>query len=681
MIAARKMLEKMREEVAKLPIKGNTTLSQPVIRVENGRVCIACIPIVIPDTLKDTDMMPRPQLYILYELDGTGFCNPKAMPFTEALFQGQFSNNRYYGYRPKPLPESVYDELYLSLDSARQSLLENPDSTIYREAYDRYLAALCTTVPKDMQRLYRLLSNPPESKDATLEAPKNDLNNEKQEDVKQEMDIPKEDRPQIIETADQGKENLVWTPQINLSTMPEMTYRMHERIAEQIEFLENKTPGQFRIAYPLYCFPKDRKMSGGAYQELLYSLKSGQMPKGHMRIAPKASIYAKCANAKDGCMFSSCPYIIAAYIRYLKDNDPDELQRQRELYKKKEETVNSRYLKTLPFVIGHPAKSSASAMNAVSEGIKLMQTGCIEFGSDGDKLQVTWRPNENFSPVTVSILREQLSDWHDDMNIVDTEGNPVPQEVYGAILAYDTASRSSARLVGASVKETVAEEKAPVSSPETPKETKKQASSQPQKKEVSLEDYMPKNGPMYRCLTDERIKVIYGTYETPVPVSENDGFVKAVMEAMKAKGVTELEILKGTSNSIPRAGKLCFVNLNGHTEFKTAYFNAKSSVILCGKPTDIQAAILYSAAEGIYGHLSAKKPEREFRSLYDRVMKLLPDELKTKAQNTTPADLIRWMYEDCMPRTEDNNIAEYIAWRCLIEDEIVFGEGKETNEK
>ena len=657
MIATRKLMEEIRKKTTNNSA-GTTVLSQPLIREEDGNTYVVVIPLVI--NKDDPDVMERPMIYLLCALDGKLLT---AKPIPKELYGDKYPTTRLYQYKPKKLPESTYDELYLALDSARQSLLENPDTNLYRDAYDRYLSALCTTVPKDMQAFYRLLSSPPNNDKKMATQRTEEPSPEPEELPPAVKSMPKKETEPVQEekNADPPKESVkpafVWNPTANLSTMPEMTYRMHERLAEHIEFLESKEPGQLRIEYPLFCFEKDRNENGGQMQELLFRLNDGHMAKGHMRIAPKPSIYAKCPNAKAGCIFASCPYIIASYIKYLKQNDPGELKKQRLEYQKKKQSIDTRYLKSLPFKVTHPALADA---DNIKKGLVLLNSGLLEIQTDEELtgLTITWqRRTESSTELSMAhITKNELTSstiFHDDMH----GGEEIPEDVYRAILAYDSITAK------------------PKEKEELPKKDPDPARSEEQKKEkTNLTVFMAEDSAFYRALANPKVKTIYGTYITPVFVTEHDSFVRAVSAALKEKGFSEIEIVKGTSNSIPRTGKINFVNLNGQTDFRTEYLTTRAAVILCGRPSEIERALNTPGAKLLYGSLKAEKPHSEYDSLYKTVMKLLPEAMQVESPGLDA--FIRWISETPLPRTDENNIAEYIAWLCMIQDRCVFAEGE-----
>ena len=116
------------------------------------------------------------------------------------------------------------------------------------------------------------------------------------------------------------------------------------------------------------------------------------------------------------------------------------------------------------------------------------------------------------------------------------------------------------------------------------------------------------------------------------------------------------------------------MNLTGQTDFRTEYFTTRAAVILCGRPSEIERALNTPGAKLLYGSLKAEKPHSEYDSLYKTVMKLLPEAMQVESPGLDA--FIRWISETPLPRTDENNIAEYIAWLCMIQDRCVFAEGE-----
>ena len=672
MLGMIRLLRELEEEIKeKMKNPEGYALAMPLLRTKGDTTCVAVIMLKLVGDPKAKEWCERPVMYFEYSLDGTV---RQMAPVPTKLYGNRFPEDKPYHYNPKKLSLETYDEMYRQFDSARQALLEHPDKDYYRDYYKTYMDAILATVDKDMRDFYRLISNPPEIKktEESKKAPEAFETTalpaeEKREAKKEPAPEPKETahrekkeqkpEPETKAESEQKPAKLFWEPQINLSTMPEMTYRMHEELAEHIEFLENKEENQLRIAYPLFCFEKDRKNEGGAMQELLYRLKIKDFPMGHMRIGAKPSVYANCKNAKDGCLFSACPYILAAYIKYLKENAPDVLKKQRDTYQRNKEQIDAKNLKAIPFLIGVPEQVDTEPM---VQGAQLLRSGRFELECS-DALVATWRENPDDAPKRVRILPKALEEHTGAF--LDENGTPVPADVYCAILAYDSMTRKVPKQAPAPKPAPAKKEMAPQTKGTEKAEKKKE-------NRTDLSDYMAEDGAFYKAITNPEIKTVYGIYETPVPVTENDGFVKAVRQALKEKGFTEAEILKGTSNAIPRNGKINFVSLNGPAEFKTDYFSQKAAVILCGRKADIEKVLQDPEAKMLYGYLRAEKPKSEYESLFKAVIRLLPKELRT--ERIQFEDFVRWLDNTPIPRADENRVAEYLVWLCQITGSNIF---------
>lgn len=130
-----------------------------------------------------------------------------------------------------------------------------------------------------------------------------------------------------------------WRPLENLSILPERYYRIAERIADYIEFLPCNEM-QIRFSYPLFCFKKDTVPGNEPWQMMQVKVLNAELGQGRYRVRPSGSIYSSCGH-QDRCLFYSCPYLIAAYIKYLKLTDPVELARQRSSYERHKSEVDA----------------------------------------------------------------------------------------------------------------------------------------------------------------------------------------------------------------------------------------------------------------------------------------------------------------------------------------------------
>lgn len=136
-------------------------------------------------------------------------------------------------------------------------------------------------------------------------------------------------------------DDVLWTPTEDLSVLPDRYFHIAERISEHIEFLPCAKK-EIRFSYPLFCFRSDTQPGRDPWQMMQAKVldPKAEIKSGRYQIRPDGSIYTSC-RYKDHCIFLTCPYIIAAYIKYLSIKDPSELAAQRAKYAENKEEVDA----------------------------------------------------------------------------------------------------------------------------------------------------------------------------------------------------------------------------------------------------------------------------------------------------------------------------------------------------
>ena len=119
-----------------------------------------------------------------------------------------------------------------------------------------------------------------------------------------------------------------WEPAANLSALSQNDFKLFERIAEKVAFLEAKEPQVIRLSYPKCC---SEEFMDERYEPLEYlqfnALCVKDLPEGYLKVRPRRNLYTKCAQPT--CPFRYCPFIVAAYIKYLKELHPERLEVER----------------------------------------------------------------------------------------------------------------------------------------------------------------------------------------------------------------------------------------------------------------------------------------------------------------------------------------------------------------
>ncbi len=304
-------------------------LSHPIPREEHGRIFLAFF-ITTPDT--QSKQTPRPAYYILTDISSGELKYPYQCAKHD--FCNEPYDRKYSTLLPSTASRDTIDQLYSLLDRARQSIIETGDPAHYRPLTDKYMSRLKAVIPSDMtvfyDAMYRMPDIPAKEELLFVSVSEPADTMQKTEEIREETPSAASG-PSATEKIYTVKD-VSWHPEINLSTMPEEDFRTLEKVADAIRFLPCDTEGQIRYAYPLFCFEKDRKTADEIWIELTKRIEKNlfEGTMGHFRLKPKKSIYNKCPNAKESCMFRYCPYIAAAYIRYLKETAPEEIAKERE---------------------------------------------------------------------------------------------------------------------------------------------------------------------------------------------------------------------------------------------------------------------------------------------------------------------------------------------------------------
>ena len=156
------------------------------------------------------------------------------------------------------------------------------------------------------------------------------------DEIKKKAD-KKEKEQKEEDKAEYTYKNIEWTPKEDLSKLPDRYFHIAERISDKIEFL-SCDERKLRFVYPLFCFEEDSMPCCDPWQLMQLKVLNTNIKTGHYRTSATDTLFLSCSK-KDRCLFRTCPYVIAAYIKYLKLKDPTELEAQRKQYRlNKDET-------------------------------------------------------------------------------------------------------------------------------------------------------------------------------------------------------------------------------------------------------------------------------------------------------------------------------------------------------
>lgn len=182
--------------------------------------------------------------------------------------------------------EADISEMCVRLDETVQIYEETTDDS-YMERYERYKKLLETYVDSESLTFYNVLTLLPPSRGTTVE----------------------------------------WKPSDDLTTMDVNLLRHTLYIAKYIIFLPCPEEDRIKFAYPIHCSNADRLLGQEKWVSLKQVIVKPDVAYGHFKAKKNGSLYTKCKSSSD-CLYDTCPYVAAAYVKYLAENNPEELIRQ-----------------------------------------------------------------------------------------------------------------------------------------------------------------------------------------------------------------------------------------------------------------------------------------------------------------------------------------------------------------
>ena len=764
MLAIRKIIKIITTKISE-SIDSDVILSTPVLRADGGTLYLACFATILKPKDTENNLADRPSMYYVADVtDGSikniFLCRQKE--FSDVPYNKPLSTVPPEG---ADLSDNAYDAAYRLLDNARQVYLENGITGQFRRLYAKYLDKITAMVPKDFVKLYLDLSLIPDEMEPEAEQaeeqpvpnqesvqedddempfadiPVRDMEKEPEADQKQVIEqqpAPGPDpvpEPEAIPPQEQAEpearlyqiSEIKWEPAINLTTLPEKNFRIMEQIADSITFLECDKPDQIRYEYPLFCFQNDRNTQADKWIELLQRIHDGSLHRGHYRTAPRKSIYTTCQPGKErGCIFGRCPYIVAAYIKYLKRFNPDELKSQRGAYNKLRFECDRKYAEAPQYTMGLPAEIDQAKL---AQGLRLSDTGLIAagpFGAEGDAktILVTWLEKDNadkFKAQQRLVLAEEFERQRKDAgHITDIEGNSLPEEISYALLAdylvrtggYQELFRKNKPQQSVKAPENMPKTSAPApssgnsqtnkpasASQAKPAEKTQPASAKPAPAQGSLDEYTEKDSYAYRSLTSEN-PGFYGTLYTDKAIRESRA-IRQIARVSKSKGIAGVKmvpLMKAAAEDLSE--KKNIYTVVGVREYLAALAKANAEkdqdmigtlkkalsalkklipgtfILLTGTRDDIKA--LYEQDPGlreIYSICVLDEEEDKIRvdGLYNKFLQALPPDLKAKAGDETRNKFSLWYKKNLSEYgIPDESIPDYLAWVCRTKNSLAF---------
>lgn len=123
-----------------------------------------------------------------------------------------------------------------------------------------------------------------------------------------------------------------WKPERNLSLLSPDRFMALLRLSETIQFLDTGGNEGIKFSHPALCTRRDFTRGADTWQELQYrALLQKDVLRGHLMITPRKNLFTRCtASVAKKCVFPYCPYIVAAYMRYLAEGFKDRLFQEAE---------------------------------------------------------------------------------------------------------------------------------------------------------------------------------------------------------------------------------------------------------------------------------------------------------------------------------------------------------------
>ena len=705
MQATRKIVENIQKQIAEGLQNSALTISFPVLRTEDGQAYLAVFGCIKPEN-EWAGVTARPKSYCLVDIASGEMRG--AYLAQKRDFSGR-SHEKSYRYYPedKFVPSEEYlDEVYDLMDQVRQMVLEGLEPRHYAEIYNKYLQMIKRTVHAEYRVFYDDLCG------KTGLAPKNAPEASGQDS-----------RSEQKEAATFHPKDVHWQPEHNLSTVPDRTFHMLERVAEHIVLLETDKQGEVRFEYPMFCFAGDRQDSGDEWQELQTRLANGDFKKARFRTMAKNTIFTSCANSKKrGCLFGSCPYVAAAYIRFLKDYYPERLKEERERAKVKATTL---VYPLEGIACGRPvdiADAELDAARAVYENGTLSVTK-----TEQDSILVEWQ--ESLGPKGVQLMQRTipvgaLSDavTETGWGIKDKEGVLLPQTIALALAALalpetankqpdatkeerepaaeaitevpDKATTDSKRDEVVAISVSMPQEGEQIQQNEG-KDTKPAAAEKlaaTEQKAVQGQErsdggggrpiYIDKGSPAYTCLNNRDITEVYGHIickgNEPSPEC-----LKAMHSLLQKKGYQKIIEVKADQfqpdRMMPKTAFL-ITGLRKNTDTRAfRRFVPDVAIILCASKVVFESLCADPVIRNIYAKCAMREERMDIDVIYRRMTEKLPREMQKTLSEQSKQALAAWIKGKALPDNEDG-VAAFVAWQCVLENRLIF-EGQERGGK
>ncbi len=705
--AIKKIIERLNPAKEGIWIAKSPSVIQPLLTREGKSVYIA-IPMFMTDSSEMTVDNSR-QFVLLFNLDDGGHKEGKwFFPISDKAPVDFNISEKLNELRPALSMEydrDEYDRLYELFDSVRQSILENVNEKAYMDRYREYSDLVMEHVNPCFREIYRALNTflPQEAAPAPSNATEKGRNAPAGNTAKEDAARQTPEDKKIYTAAE-----LNWDPQINLSTLPEPLFNIYSRIAEHIDLLDCDTPGTLRFAYPTYCFDKDRHKTGDMWHELLITI--GNLKKSHLKVASGKSIYTKCGLAAKGftCFFKYCPYVTAAYIKYLTLYHPHKLYAERNEYKKNRYKWDEMYLGKPSYSIKAPNGINPEALKI---GIDLVDTGNFAAYAVGDQVEIAMleRGENGLTEQKYRVQKEQLEKSpNDKWELIDIYGHTVPNGIAYALLAdhslrtgaVKTEKSKMAKPIDEGIEETV-----PANVPTKPAPSVKSPFSnitleiheppesaaadtpapapeknKPKEQPLAPAEQKPSAGRLsrdskvYRCLEDTNMTSFCGMLVS-CDLKKDKDIIDEIFDMLKKKGYQQKKEMKIRDfvNMEPEEKTMYAVEVDvlPADTAPLKFYRPGTAVLLCGPAATLKGLYDDPVLKNIYGCCTVKGAQRDVKKICDTLTGMLPESMRPADAAQCQKDLAAWLKAGNTPLNEDGLI-EFLYLQCVTAKKWAF---------
>lgn len=658
---ATRVITKKISELLASKLKYEAIVSLPVIRFVDDMHYIA---LFISEKTGE-NKMNRPSMYCLLDVETGGL--KKVNKCTEKDFSSETADKTYElnteaenrsGIGSK---ENALAELGARLDSVRQAIIEGAERSFILSEYSAYMDTLHGLIPSSCHLLYDDLSLVNYAVFKESEKQPGEEFCEAEESAEKDNDEEKDkeeglDETTVLEQREFSIDDVDWKPIGNLSTLPERPFNMMCKIADSIEFLPCNEPDRIKYSYPLFCFWEDVSAGADKWGDLLSRLELAQtnpdaIASGHFKIRPGKTIYSTCKNGEGRCIFGKCPYMVAAYIKYLKERNPERLKDERRAYFKKRFAIDSRFSEPISYTIGIPEEMDKELL---SQGLKDSDAGRIRCVQISDGLY------------GVEFFRESEDGGRSERYRIDKNEMLKPVTDHIAVTGKKIDEAVTYALIADYMDRTGLYEKAL------------------NQKKWDLTPYLTEKSRALQCVTSKWTRAYYGVVYSNAEMPKDSQAVKELEKSLRDKGVDRLIQLKAETisdaesvfaekDALYAIYDIDKIHESGTFNENISHFVADRYVILFGSRGNLTKLLKDQSLKRIFGMCaledSGTKGADFIGTLYEKILEKLPLPIREREPKSFKDTLEDWYIKnrDVMPVPE-GELADFIAWQFTVEN-------------